>query len=174
MLVLTTFDLDEYVLEALRAGASGFLLKTTPAAALVSAVRACAAGEMLLAPERHPAAGRDLRAAPPAARRRRAAAPRASSPSGSWRCCGRWRGGLSNAEIGRDLFLAETTVKTHVTHILAKLGLRDRVQAVIARLRDGAGPAGRAELVHGHTVPRGPHGVSRRGTHDAWGCGAGA
>ena len=137
VLVLTTFDLDEYVLEALRAGASGFLLKTTPAQALVSAVRACAAGEMLLAPSvtrrlvetyvRQPVLAPD--GAVPTALR-----ALTERELDVLRALAR---GLSNAEIGRDLYLAETTVKTHVTHILAKLGLRDRVQAVIAAYESG-------------------------------------
>jgi len=137
VLVLTTFDLDEYVLEALRAGASGFLLKTTPAAALVSAVRACAAGEMLLAAS-------VTRRLVETFVRRPVPAPEGVVPArledltdrelDVLRALAR---GLSNAEIGRDLFLAETTVKTHVTHILAKLGLRDRVQAVVVAYETG-------------------------------------
>ncbi|MFD2093019.1 response regulator [Blastococcus deserti] len=136
VLVLTTFDLDEYVVDALRAGASGFLLKTTPAASLVSAVRACAAGEMLLAPSvtrrlvetyvRQPALPAD--AVPPAL------SGLTERELDVLRALAR---GLSNAEIGRDLYLAETTVKTHVTHVLAKLGLRDRVQAVILAYETG-------------------------------------
>jgi DNA-binding NarL/FixJ family response regulator len=137
VLVLTTFDLDEYVLEALRAGASGFLLKTTPARVLVEAVHACATGEMLLAPTvtrrlvesfvRQPvmAPGQGV---PPALRAltdRELEVLRALAR------------GLSNAEIGQALYLAETTVKTHVTHILAKLGLRDRVQAVVTAYQTG-------------------------------------
>ena len=137
VLVLTTFDLDEYVLVALRSGASGFLLKTTPAAALVSAVRACAAGEMLLAPTvtrrlvetyvQQPTMPADGVA--PAQLRELT-----ERELEVLRALGR---GLSNAEIGRELYLAETTVKTHITHILAKLGLRDRVQAVIAAYESG-------------------------------------
>jgi DNA-binding NarL/FixJ family response regulator len=137
VLVLTTFDLDEYVLEALRSGASGFLLKTTPAAALVSAVRACAAGEMLLAPTvtrrlvetyvRQPA----LPADGVVPSRLRDLTERELDVL---RALGR---GLSNAEIGRELYMAETTVKTHLTHVLAKLGLRDRVQAVIVAYETG-------------------------------------
>ncbi|UOY03252.1 response regulator [Blastococcus sp. PRF04-17] len=137
VLVLTTFDLDEYVLAALRAGASGFLLKTTPAPALVSAVRACAAGEMLLAPSvtrrlvetyvRQPTVPAEG-AVPPGM------AELTERELDVLRALAR---GLSNAEIGRHLYLAETTVKTHVTHILAKLGLRDRVQAVILAYESG-------------------------------------
>jgi DNA-binding NarL/FixJ family response regulator len=138
VLVLTTFDLDEYVLEALRVGASGFLLKTTPSAALVSAVRACAAGEMLLAPSvtrrlvetyvRQPAPPVPVGVVPPALREL------TERELDVLRALAR---GLSNAEIGRELYLAETTVKTHVTHVLAKLGLRDRVHAVIVAYESG-------------------------------------
>ncbi len=137
VLVLTTFDLDEYVLEALRAGASGFLLKTTPSAALVAAVRACAAGEMLLAPS-------VTRRLVETYVRQPAPAPEGAVPPRLAELTERelevlraLARGRSNAEIGRDLFLAETTVKTHVTHILAKLGLRDRVQAVIVAYETG-------------------------------------
>jgi DNA-binding NarL/FixJ family response regulator len=137
VLVLTTFDLDEYVLEALRAGASGFLLKTTPAAALVSAVRACAAGEMLLAPS-------VTRRLVETYVRQPTSPPEGTVPPGMEQLTEReldvlraLARGLSNAEIGRDLYLAETTVKTHVTHLLAKLGLRDRVQAVILAYESG-------------------------------------
>jgi DNA-binding NarL/FixJ family response regulator len=137
VLVLTTFDLDEYVLAALRAGASGFLLKTTPAGALVQSVHACAAGEMLLAPS-------VTRRLVETFVRQPAPAPEGTVPArlrdltdrelDVLRALAR---GLSNAEIGRELFLAETTVKTHVTHILAKLGLRDRVQAVVVAYETG-------------------------------------
>ena len=137
VLVLTMFDLDEYVLEALRAGASGFLLKTTPSAALVAAVHACAAGEMQLSP----AVTRRLVESyvrQPAAMPEGAVPPRFTELTDRelevLRAMAR---GLSNAEIGRELFMAETTVKTHVTRILAKLGLRDRVQAVIAAYETG-------------------------------------
>ncbi len=137
VVVLTTFDLDEYVLEALRAGASGFLLKTTASGALVSAVLACAAGEMLLAPtvtRRLVESFVQQPASVPAG----AVHPRLGELTARelevLRAIAR---GLSNAEIGRDLYLAETTVKTHVTRILAKLGLRDRVQAVIVAYQTG-------------------------------------
>jgi DNA-binding NarL/FixJ family response regulator len=129
VLVLTMFDLDEYVFAALRAGASGFLLKTTPPAELAAAVRACHAGEMLFAPAitrrlveayvRHPPATGDLPA------RLRELTPREVDVL---RAIAR---GLSNAEIAAELFLGEATVKTHVTRILAKLSLRDRIQAVV-------------------------------------------
>jgi DNA-binding NarL/FixJ family response regulator len=137
VLILTMFDLDEYVFQALRSGASGFLLKTTPPAKLVDAVNACAAGETLLAPsvtrrlvdayiQRPPSPpGDDL----PAMLRQ--LTPREIDVL---KAIAR---GLSNAEIGAELFLAEPTVKTHVTRILAKLGLRDRVQAVVLAYETG-------------------------------------
>ena len=138
VLVLTMFDLDEYVLEALRAGASGFLLKTTPSTALVAAVRACAAGEMQLSPAvtrrlvesyvRQPEVAPEGGAVP---------ARFAALTDRELEVLRAMARGLSNAEIGRDLFMAETTVKTHVTRILAKLELRDRVQAVIAAYETG-------------------------------------
>jgi DNA-binding NarL/FixJ family response regulator len=137
VLVLTTFDLDEYVATALRAGASGFLLKTTASAAVVSAVLACAAGELTLAPS----VTRRL----VASYVQRPVAPHGDgTPLGLEELTARelevlraLARGMSNAEIGRELYLAETTVKTHVTHILAKLGLRDRLQAVVVAYESG-------------------------------------
>jgi DNA-binding NarL/FixJ family response regulator len=137
VVVLTTFDLDEYVLAALRAGASGFLLKTTASAALVSAVLACAAGEMLLAPTVTRRLVESFVQQPmtvPAGTVHPRLGELTARELEVLRAMAR---GLSNAEIGRDLYLAETTVKTHVTRILAKLGLRDRVQAVIVAYETG-------------------------------------
>ena len=126
------FDLDDYVLEALRAGAAGFLLKTTEPAALIAAVRSCAAGDTTLGPSVDRPAGRLLR------RRRRSRRPGwTGSPHASSRCCGRWRRGSRTPRSPGELFLAETTVKTHVARILAKLGVRDRVQAVVIAHRSG-------------------------------------
>jgi DNA-binding NarL/FixJ family response regulator len=137
VLVLTMFDLDEYVFPALRAGASGFLLKTAAPAKLVGAVRACAAGETTLAPSviqrlvdafvQRPPAAPD-QGPPP---RLNGLTPRELDVL---RAIAR---GLSNAEIGAELYLAEPTVKTHVTRILAKLGLRDRVQAAVLAYETG-------------------------------------
>jgi len=127
ILILTTFDLDEYVYEALRAGASGFVLKDEPPEQLLAAIRTVAAGDALLSPavtKRVIAQfTRIPRPTPPAelddlSEREREV----------FRLIAR---GLSNGEIAQELFISETTVKTHVTHILAKLGLRDRVQAVV-------------------------------------------
>jgi DNA-binding NarL/FixJ family response regulator len=127
VLVLTTFDLDEYVFEALRSGASGFLLKDAPAEELLSAVRVVSRGDAVLSPAVTRRVIEEFAASRPAAR---------TEPSPELtpreleilRYLGR---GLSNAEIAADLVLSESTVKTHVSRVLLKLGLRDRVQAVI-------------------------------------------
>ena len=127
VLILTTFDLDEYVYEALGAGASGFVLKDDPPEQLIAAVRTVAAGDALLSP------GITKRVIKQFAR-----TPRPEPPKGVDELTAREReilrliaSGLSNAEIGQELYIGDTTVKTHVTHILQKLGLRDRVQAVV-------------------------------------------
>jgi DNA-binding NarL/FixJ family response regulator len=134
VLMLTTFDLDDYVYEALRAGASGFLLKDATAAELVHAVRVIAAGDALLAPSvtrrliagftRQPSAG-------PAPARLAALTARETEVL---RLIAR---GLSNTEISDTLVIAEQTTKTHVSRILAKLGLRDRAQAVVLAYESG-------------------------------------
>jgi DNA-binding NarL/FixJ family response regulator len=135
VLILTTFDYDEYVYEALRAGASGFLLKSVPARELASAVRTVAAGDALLAPEITRRMIEDY------VRRPR---PRSAAPPALAELTARERQvleliarGRSNAEIAAELFLSEPTVKTHVSRILAKLGLRDRVQAVVLAYESG-------------------------------------
>ncbi len=135
VLILTTFDHDEYVYEALRAGAGGFLLKTAPARELAAAVRTVAAGDALLAPEivrrmiedyvRRPRVG----SAAPAALGELTARER--------EVLGLVARGRSNAEIAGELYLSEPTVKTHVSRILTKLGLRDRVQAVVLAYESG-------------------------------------
>ncbi|MGY1710028.1 response regulator [Geodermatophilus sp. SYSU D00758] len=134
VLVLTTFDLDEYVFRALEAGAGGFLLKDAPPGRLVEAVRTVAAGEALLAP----ALTRRLieqylsSPAPGAARR---PVPELSPREGEvWLLVAQ---GLSNAEIAATLVVTEATVKAHVTRLLAKLGVRDRVQAVVLAYETG-------------------------------------
>ena len=127
ILILTTFDLDEYVYEALRAGASGFVLKDDPPEQLLNAIRTVAAGDALLSPSitKH-VIERFTRIQMPA------------PPKEFDELTAREQeilrlvaNGLSNAEIGKQVYISETTVKTHVTHILQKLGLRDRVQAVV-------------------------------------------
>jgi DNA-binding NarL/FixJ family response regulator len=134
VLVLTTFDLDEYVYEALRAGASGFVLKDDSPEQLIAAIRTVAAGEALLSPT---VTRRVIQ--------KFAAMPRPAPPKELDELSERERevfrlmvGGLSNGEIGEELFISETTVKTHVTHILQKLNLRDRVQAVVLAYQTGA------------------------------------
>ena len=140
VLILTTFDLDEYVYEALRAGASGFLLKDAPPADIIAGIRIVAAGDALLAPsvtrrllDRFAARPEITNLAPPAGldlltnREREVMALVVR--------------GLSNAEIRKELYLSEPTVKTHVGRILMKLGVRDRVQLVVLAYEHGlAGP----------------------------------
>ena len=129
VVMLTTFGLDEYVYEALRAGASGFLLKDAPRHDLIAAVRAAAAGDALLAPSVTRMLIEAFSRKPPARAPSRAAlASLTSRERDILRLIAR---GRSNAEIAGDLVVSEATVKTHVGHLLAKLGLRDRVQAVI-------------------------------------------
>ena len=134
VLILTTFDLDEYVYDALRAGASGFLLKDRPPEELVAAVRIVAAGDALLSPSvtRRLIGEFASRPQPP------------PTPAGLDDLTEREREvlllmaqGASNAEIARRLYVAETTVKTHVAHVLRKLDLRDRAQAVVLAYESG-------------------------------------
>jgi DNA-binding NarL/FixJ family response regulator len=136
LLVLTTFDLDEYALEAVRAGASGFLLKDVPADELERAVRAVAAGEAALAPRAARLLMRHVASVPPI--RPRPAGPDLSvlTPREA-EVLRLVAHGLSNAEIAATLVLSEATVKTHVSRVLLKLGLRDRVQAVVAAYEAG-------------------------------------
>ena len=134
VLVLTTFDLDEYVDSALKAGAAGFLLKSVEAPALVAAVRAVARGDGVLAPE----ITRRVIARLAAPVRTSAAPPGFEELTPRERdvlaCLGR---GLSNAEIAADLVITEATTKTHVSRVLTKLGVRSRVQAAIAAQEAG-------------------------------------
>jgi DNA-binding NarL/FixJ family response regulator len=135
VLILTTFDLDDYVYEALRAGASGFLLKDAPADDLVHAVRVVAGGEALLAPSVTRRLIAEF-AARPHADRPRPTALNALTPRETdvLRLIAR---GRSNQEIAADLVVAEQTVKTHIGRILAKLNLRDRAQAVVFAYETG-------------------------------------
>ena len=133
VLVLTTFDLDEYVYDALRAGASGFVLKDDPPEQLLSAIHVVAGGDALLSP-----------AVTKRVIKQFTRTPRPSPPAQLedlsereqevFRLIAR---GLSNGEIGKELYISETTVKTHITHILQKLDLRDRVQAVVLAYETG-------------------------------------
>ncbi|MFP5370425.1 MAG: response regulator [Actinomycetes bacterium] len=140
VVVLTTFDIDEHVYEALRAGASGFLLKDVPADQLAHAIRVAAAGEALLSPS----VTRRLIAAFTAARRPELPVVRPPGLSEltarELEVLGLLAEGLSNAEIGARLFVGEATVKTHVARVLTKLGVRDRVQAVVVAFRAGIVP----------------------------------
>jgi DNA-binding NarL/FixJ family response regulator len=129
ILVLTTFDLDEYVYAAMKAGASGFLLKDARRDQLVTAIRTVAAGEALLAPAITRRLIEDFCSRPaPGTVVPEAVQSLSERELDVLRLLAR---GLSNAEIGRDLFISETTVKSHVARILAKLDLRDRVQSVV-------------------------------------------
>src|SRR3981189_1547130 len=137
ILMLTTFDLDEYVYEALRAGASGFLLKDTPPEQLVSAIHLIAEGEALLSPSiTRRVISEFVKGTGP---KPQAQFPRLKDLTARelevMKAISR---GLSNAEIAKELFVSETTVKTHVARILMKLGLRDRVQAVVLAYEAGA------------------------------------
>ena len=147
ILILTTFDLDEYIYEALSAGASGFVLKDDPPEQLIAAIRTVAAGDALLSPTVTKRVIRQF-----------ARKPRPEVPLGLDELTPRELeilrlivDGLSNAEIGAELYITDTTVKTHVTHILQKLDLRDRVQAVVLAYQtgfletDSLGPGGADE-----------------------------
>jgi DNA-binding NarL/FixJ family response regulator len=135
VLVLTTFDLDEYVFEALSAGASGFMLKDAPPARLAEAVRTVAAGDALLAPAVTKRMIERFVKRPPTERvRRERFAELTDRELEVLRLLSR---GLSNAEIGTELYLSEATVKTHVSRVLQKLGVRDRVQAVVLAYESG-------------------------------------
>jgi len=133
VLMLTTFDLDEYVYAALRAGASGFLLKDTPPEDLVHAIRVVASGDALLAPS----ITRRLIATFVAQRPPEAATPLEGLTDREVEVLRLMARGLSNAEIATALFLGETTVKTHVGRVLTKLDVRDRVQAVVRAYESG-------------------------------------
>jgi DNA-binding NarL/FixJ family response regulator len=136
VLVLTTFGLDEYVYAALKAGASGFLLKDAPRQQLVDAVRTIAAGDALLAPSVTRRLVEAYLRRPPLD----LAASTVAAEGVTAREAEVWRsiaGGLSNAEIAQSLFISETTVKSHVASLLAKIGARDRVQAVVAAYERG-------------------------------------
>jgi DNA-binding NarL/FixJ family response regulator len=135
VLILTTFDLDEYVFAALRAGASGFLLKDTPAEDLVEAVRVVAGGDALLAPSITRRVIEEFANQAPAVAGVRA--DLASLTEREHEVLVHMARGLSNSEIAAELYLGETTVKTHVGRVLMKLQLRDRVQAVVLAYESG-------------------------------------
>lgn len=144
VLILTTFDLDEYVYEGLRAGASGFVLKDDPPEQLLTAIRIVAKGEALLSPAvTKRVIEKFTRIAQP--KPPKEIAELTERELGVFRLIAQ---GLSNAEIGQKLYITDATVKTHITHLLQKLDLRDRVQAVVlaheARLFDDDASAGDA------------------------------
>jgi DNA-binding NarL/FixJ family response regulator len=135
VVMLTTFDMDEYVYDALRAGASGFLLKDVPPEQLIDGIRAVGNGDALLAPSVTRRLIEEFVRSGPA---------RTEPPEGLSELTARElevleaiARGLSNAEIAKELFVSETTVKTHVAHVLMKLSLRDRVQAVVLAYESG-------------------------------------
>ena len=141
VVVLTTFDLDEYVYEALRSGASGFVLKDAPADEIVRAVRAAADGDALISPRiTH-------RLISEFASHRARAVPQLDLLTGREReVLEAMARGLNNAEVGRALFISEGTVRTHVNRLLAKLGVRDRVQAVVLAYEGGLVRPGHTDL----------------------------
>ena len=146
ILMLTTFDLDDYVYQAMRAGASGFLLKTAPPHQLTAAIRDAAAGDVLVAPDITRRLVEEFVQRP---------RPGISGPPGLDGLTARElevlqliAGGLSNAELAEELHVSQATVKTHVARILTKLGLRDRVQAVVIAYESG--------LVRPGNAPRTP------------------
>jgi DNA-binding NarL/FixJ family response regulator len=135
VLVLTTFDADEYVYAALKAGAAGFLLKSAPPAHLIEAVHLVASGEALLAPSITRRLIEDyVRRPPPGARSPKELEDLTDRELEVLKLIAR---GLSNAEIAATLFVSEATIKTHVNRVLSKLDLRDRVQAVVLAYETG-------------------------------------
>ena len=135
VLILTTFDIDDYVYDALRAGASGFLLKDTPADDLVAGVRVVAAGDALLAPSVTRRLIAEIAARPTTVNEPSHALDDLTERE--LEVLTQLARGLSNAEMADALFVSETTIKTHVSHILTKLDLRDRVQAVAVAYESG-------------------------------------
>jgi DNA-binding NarL/FixJ family response regulator len=136
VVMLTTFDMDEYVYEALRAGASGFLLKDVPPEQLVAGIRAVASGDALLAPSVTRRVIEEFVRRPPGSLRTPPAAL-GELTARELEVLKLIARGCSNAEIAKELFVSETTVKTHVAHVLTKLRLRDRVQAVVLAYESG-------------------------------------
>jgi DNA-binding NarL/FixJ family response regulator len=141
VLMLTTFDLNEYVYEALRAGASGFLLKDVPPEELAAGIRVVARGDALLAPSITRRLIHEFARAAPAAAPPRGFDDLTAREVEVFKLVAR---GLSNAEIAAELIVSETTVKTHVARLLMKLGLRDRVQAVVLAYESGIAVPGGA------------------------------
>ena len=141
VLMLTTFDLDEYLYEAMKAGASGFLLKDAPRAQLLAAVRAVAAGDAALSPSLvRRLVDNYVQSPPPGSRPPASIDALTARESEVLALLAR---GMSNAELAEALFLSEATVRTHITHIFEKLGCRDRVQAVVLAYESGLVRPGR-------------------------------
>jgi DNA-binding NarL/FixJ family response regulator len=143
VLMLTTFDLDEYVYDALRAGASGFLLKDVPAEQLVEAIRVVAQGDALLAPSVTRRLISEFSRSAPGGRGKAPDSLNDLTPR-ELEVFGLIARGMSNAEIAAELVVSETTVKTHVARVLMKLGVRDRVQAVVLAYESGVVAPGEA------------------------------
>jgi DNA-binding NarL/FixJ family response regulator len=143
VVMLTTFDMDEYVYDALLAGASGFLLKDTPPEQLVAGIRAVASGDALLAPSVTRRVIEEFVRRPPTSMRTLPPELGELTPR-ELEVLKLVARGLSNAEIAMELFVSETTVKTHVAHMLMKLTLRDRVQAVVLAYESGLVETGEA------------------------------
>jgi DNA-binding NarL/FixJ family response regulator len=139
VVILTTFDLDEYVYDALRAGASGFLLKDSPPEQMLTAIHAAATGDALIAPPITRRLLNEFVRRPPPGAADDATAGLTERERVVLQLLGR---GLSNSEIAGELYLGESTVKTHISSVLTKLGLRDRVQAVVFAYEHGIVIAG--------------------------------
>ncbi len=137
VIIVTTFDLDEYVFAALRHGASGFLLKDTPADHLVSAVKVVASGDALLAPSVTRRLIEEFQSSTQAQHSATSQAALHSLTERESEVLAELARGLSNAEIAEKLFVSETTIKTHVGRVLTKLDVRDRVQAVVLAYESG-------------------------------------
>jgi DNA-binding NarL/FixJ family response regulator len=141
VVMLTTFDMDEYVYDALRAGASGFLLKDVPPEQLVDGIRAVAKGDALLAPSVTRRVIEEFVRRPPSSMQTQPP-ELAALTARELEVLKLIARGLSNAEIASELFVSETTVKTHVAHVLTKLDVRDRVQAVVLAYETGLAGTG--------------------------------
>jgi DNA-binding NarL/FixJ family response regulator len=137
VVILTTFDLDEYVYQALAAGASGFLLKNAPPEELIGAVRVVAAGDALLSPSVTRRVIEQFARLPPPGTTATTTGTLAGLTDRERQVLQLVARGLSNAEIAAELVVSDATVKTHVAHLLAKLGVRDRVQAVVLAYESG-------------------------------------
>ena len=138
IVMLTTFDMDEYVYEAFRAGASGFLVKDVPPEQLVAGIRSVASGDALLAPSVTRRLIQEYVQRPPVGGTRPPPPELGRLTARELEVLRMMARGLSNTEIAAELFVSETTVKTHVAHVLAKLVVRDRVQAVVYAYESGA------------------------------------